>query len=117
MIPKDTVSAARAALQMLYNDRADVYRATLSDNVIETQKIYTALPCHLSLDSKPVLQQGGQVATAPAEFTAYFPPDTDICEGDRLKITHSGSVDEYDVGTVHSYHINRICRCKRRGIV
>lgn len=74
-------------------------------------------PCHLSLDSKPVLQQGEQVATAPAEFTVYFPPDADICEGDRLTITHSGSVSEYDVGTVHAYHINRICRCKRRGIV
>ena len=101
MIPKDTVAAARAALQLFYDEK----------------RAYTALPCHLSLDSKPVLQQGEQVATAPAEFTIYFPPDADICEGDRLTITHSGGVSEYDVGTVHAYHINRICRCKRRGIV
>lgn len=117
MIPKDTVAAARAALQLFYDDRADVYRVALSGNVVEQKRAYTALPCHLSLDSKPVLQQGEQVATAPAEFTVYFPPDADICEGDRLTITHSGGVSEYDVGTVHAYHINRICRCKRRRIV
>ena len=76
-----------------------------------------SLACHLSLDSKPVLQQGEQEATAPAEFTVYFPPEADICEGDRLTITHSGGVSECDVGTVYAYHINRICRCKRRGIV
>lgn len=64
MIPKDTVAAARAALQLFYDDRADVYRVALSGNVVEQKRAYTALPCHLSLDSKPVLQQGEQVATA-----------------------------------------------------
>ena len=110
MIPKDTVAAARAALQQLYDDRADVYRVALTGNVVEQRRVYPALPCHLSLDSKPVLQQGEQVATAPAEFTVYFPPDADICEGDRLTITHmpiasTASADAKGGGLYERFHL------------
>ena len=64
MIPKDTVAAARAALQLFYDDRADVYRVALSGNVVEQKRAYTALPCHLSLDSKPVLFTSHRMQTS-----------------------------------------------------
>ena len=47
MIPKDTVAAARAALQQLYDDRADVYRVALTGNVVEQRRVSPALPCRI----------------------------------------------------------------------
>lgn len=108
---------ARQALEKLYRDTADVQRNTTSGNVLGFQTVHTGLSCHLSLDSKPVIVQGQQVATAPSQYTAYFAPGADVQEGDRLKITHMGQESWYDVGTVHPYDLNLVCRCTRRGIV
>lgn len=108
---------ALEALEKLYRDTADVARNTRDGNVVGFKTVHIGLKCHLSLDAKPVLAQGQQIATAPSQYTAYFAPGTDVQEGDRLTVTHMGQTEEYDVGTVHPYDLNLVCRCTRRGIV
>ena len=104
------------ALSLFYTDTAAVSRITLVDNVEDFAPVLTGIKCHLSLDAKPQLQQGPQVAKASAEYTVYCLPDVDIREGDRLTVTHAGETAQYDVGTVHIYSFNRTCRCRRRGL-
>lgn len=110
-------AAARDLLKPLYVDSADVARSAKEGNVVGWHTVHTGIACHLSPDSIPVLNQGEQIATAPSDYTVFCLPDEDIREGDRLTITHLGETAEYDVGTVHLYEINRVCKCKRRGIV
>lgn len=110
-------SKAACVLNPLYTDTADVFRNAEQGNVQGFSKALSAVSCHLSLDAKPQLVQGPQTAQAESEFTLYCLPDTDIREGDRLVIWHKGKAAEYDVGTVHRYDLNLVCRCKKRGIV
>ncbi len=113
----NAIAQARAKLTMFYEDSAKVYRVSDVDGVVDFALVHEGIACHLSLDSKPTIVQGNQVATAPSEFTLYCQPDTDIQEGDRLEVTHNGNTLEYDVGTVHVYALNRLCRCSKRGVL
>lgn len=108
---------AAKALQVLYEDSAEVYRIQEQGNALDFQKIHSGIACHLSIDSKPVLQQGEAAATAQSEYTLFCPPDTDIREGDRVQVRHMGKTAWYDVGTAFSYDLNRLCRCTKRGVV
>ena len=54
----------RKALRVLYEDKADVYRVKEEDGTIEPALVHEGIMCHLSLDSKPVINQGEEVATA-----------------------------------------------------
>ena len=109
-------AAGRKALQVLYDDVADIYRVSEQSNVIEPELVHEGISCHLSLDSKPVINQGEQVATAESQYTLFCLPEEDIQEGDRVKVTHMGQTHEYDVGTVFVYDLNRLCRCTKRGV-
>ena len=107
----------RKALQMLYEDKADVYRVKEEDGTIEPALVHEGIMCHLSLDSKPVINQGEEVATAESQYTLFCLPEEDVLEGDRVVVTHMGETHEYDVGTVFVYDLNRLCRCTKRGVL
>lgn len=107
----------RKALQALYTDTADVYRVDEESGTVDFELLHSGIPCHLSLDTKPVLIQGEQVAQAQSQYTLYCSPETDIQEGDRLKVTHKGKLGEYNVGAVFTYGLNKLCRCTKRGVL
>ena len=107
----------RNALQALYTDSADVYRVDEESGTIDFQLLHSGILCHLSLNTKPVLIQGEQVAQAQSQYTLYCSPETDIQEGDRLKVTHKEETAAYDVGAVFVYDLNKLCRCTKRGVL
>lgn len=114
---ENAMQAGRNALQALYTDTADVYRVDEESGTIGFQLLHSGIPCHLSLNTKPVLIQGEQLAQAQSQYTLYCAPETDIQEGDRLKVTHKGETAAYDVGAVFTYDLNKLCRCTKRGVL
>lgn len=117
MTYQGALQQGRKALQRFYADRADVYRVDEQSGIVDRVLVHESISCHLSLNSKPVINQGEETATAQSEYTLYVTPDTDIVEGDRVKVTHMEQTIEYDVGTVFVYPLNRLCRCTKRGVL
>ena len=114
---ENAMQAGRNALQALYTDTADVYRVDEESGTVDFELLHSGIPCHLSPDATPVLTQGEQAAQAQSQYTLYCAPETDIQEGDRLKVTHQGETVECDAGAVFTYDLNKLCRCTKRGVL
>jgi hypothetical protein len=86
-LPKQVLAKARGALAVHWDDRAAIYRLPSSGQVREEQKIYTDIPCHLSVSSENPLAAENTAGKAETACTLFVGTDVQIREGDRVSVT------------------------------
>ncbi|MBC8546460.1 hypothetical protein H8711_05870 [Clostridiaceae bacterium NSJ-31] len=104
---QQSVQAARAALQSMWGDICEIWRATKAGNVKKETRRYAGVRCHLSTKTLPQLTQDNAGATA-TQYMVYFDPAQDVTEGDTLRLVHKGRKYLCIVGRVHEYNVNKV---------
>ena len=95
-------------LMQTYFDTCEIYRyeETVQNNITRQKEVlkYSGVRCALSQGSL-VKASGGNVTEISSSSKVFFPPDTDIKEGDRLLVTQQGSnvAREYKAGECFIY--------------
>ena len=87
--PANAAAAGRAALAAYYGDAAAVSRMVRAGNRMESQPVYEAAPCHLSID-KTAPHRQGETGSVSLSYTLRLPVEYEIIPGDALTVVHQG---------------------------